>query len=106
MKKEKKKEWYPKRKGAAKKKKENIRQAWQENPKERDPTGGAKKKKKKRKNRSARRHSCFGHKKMSATGAEARAAVYKVNVNNRGGSLGSRLERKYQQLGVKKRAAG
>jgi hypothetical protein len=68
---------------------------------------GGTKKKKKEKKKPKRQETLLFWPQMSATGAEARAAVYKVNLNNRGGSWGSRLERKYQQLGwKKKRAAG
>ncbi|CAM6007649.1 unnamed protein product [Sphagnum balticum] len=40
---------------------------------------------------------------MSATGAEARAAVYKVNLNNRGGSWGSRDRKKKKKKKKKRR---
>jgi hypothetical protein len=54
-----------------------------------------KKRKEKKKTEAPGDTPVLATKKMSATGAEARAAVKKVNVNNRSGSLGSRLERKY-----------
>jgi len=72
----------PKEKGQQKKKLkkkrkvENIRQAWQENPKERDPTGGTKIKKRKEK------------KKTEAPGDTLLFWPQK-NVSNWGGSTGS-----------------